>query len=32
MLHDPKSEEWFNQQISREETGLSGNSDTGCVV
>ncbi|PWZ13684.1 ATP-dependent DNA helicase PIF1 [Zea mays] len=25
-LHDPKSEECFNQQLSREETGLSGNS------
>ncbi|AQK97789.1 hypothetical protein ZEAMMB73_Zm00001d011701 [Zea mays] len=31
-LHDPKSEECFNQQLSREETGLSGNSGTRCVV
>ncbi|AQK70325.1 hypothetical protein ZEAMMB73_Zm00001d016211 [Zea mays] len=31
-LHDPKSEECFNQQLSREETGLSGNSGSGCVV
>ncbi|PWZ24276.1 hypothetical protein Zm00014a_009318 [Zea mays] len=31
-LHDPKSEECFNQQLSREETRLSGNSGSGCVV
>eukprot|EP00267_Zea_mays_P041853 XP_020393784.1 mucin-2-like [Zea mays] len=31
-LHDKKSEECFNQQLSREETGLSGNSGSGCVV
>ncbi|PWZ52035.1 1,4-dihydroxy-2-naphthoyl-CoA synthase, peroxisomal [Zea mays] len=30
-LHDPKSEECFNQQLSREETCLSGNSGFGCV-
>ncbi|AQK85487.1 hypothetical protein Zm00014a_041755 [Zea mays] len=31
-LHDPKSEECFNQQLSREEACLSGNSGSGCVV
>jgi hypothetical protein len=29
MLLDPKSKDLFNQQISREETDLFGNCDTG---